>query len=185
MASEIYLIRHGQSLFNAHFEATGTDPWHIDAPLTELGHSQAAAARDVVAAMPRPDLVLSSPLTRAIQTTMGIFGGTGVPVEVTCRHREHLGHSCDIGRSPKALTAEFPHLAFDHLTDPWWHVGPHDANGVPVEPEHVFTPRVTEFAAWLAAHEAPTIAVIGHGTFFRALTGRGFANCEVVRWSPG
>ena len=184
MASEIFLIRHGQSTFNAAFEATGIDPLHFDAPLTDLGHRQAEAARAQVARLPPPDLVISSPLTRALQTSLAIFGGAGVPVEVTCRHREHLGNSCDVGRPPAALAAAFPDLAFDHLDDPWWHRGPADHRGVPVEPDEVFASRVADFAGWIAAHPAEVVMVVGHGSFFRQLAGRPFANCEILRWSP-
>ena len=80
MTATVILIRHGQSTFNAHFEATGTDPGHVDARLTDTGHRQAAEARAKIAAFPRPDLVISTPLTRALQTTLGIFGGSGIPV---------------------------------------------------------------------------------------------------------
>jgi broad specificity phosphatase PhoE len=185
MAATVFLIRHGQSTFNAHFEATGEDPGHVDARLTELGHRQAAEARARMATLGTPDLVISSPLTRALQTALGIFGGTNIPVEVTCRHREHLDHTCDIGRSPAALAAEFPGLAFDHLDDPWWHTGPHDHRGLPVEPQDLFARRVEDFVAWIAAHPAASIAVVGHGTFLRRLTGRSFANCEILPWRPG
>ncbi|MCC6716717.1 MAG: histidine phosphatase family protein [Acetobacteraceae bacterium] len=184
MAATIFLIRHGQSTFNAHHEATGTDPGHIDARLTELGHQQVAAARAQAAALPRPDLVLSSPLTRALQTTLGIFGGSGVPVQVAADHREQLESFCDIGRAPAALAAEFPGLRFDHLDDPWWHSGPRDHRGLPVEPHAVFAGRVAGFTRFLADHPSAIIAVVGHGTFFRHLTGRGFANCEILPWSP-
>ena len=40
--------------------------------------------------------------------------------------------------------------------------------------------RVEEFRAMLAAHEESCVAVVGHGTFLRHLTGRTLANCEVV-----
>ncbi len=184
MASEIFLIRHGQSTFNAHFEATGADPGHVDARLTELGQRQAQEARTTMAALGPVDLVISSPLTRAIQTSLGIFGGTGVPIEITCRHREHLTHTCDVGRSPRDLAVDFPDIAFDHLVDPWWHNGPLDHRGLPDEPEGVFHDRVRDFAAWIAAHPVSRVAVVGHGSFFRQLAGRPFANCEIVRWSP-
>lgn len=185
MAATIFLIRHGQSTFNAHYEATGADPGHVDARLTELGHHQVAGARERMAGLPRPDLVISTPLTRALQTTMGIFGGTGVPVEITCRHREQLEAFCDVGRSPAELAAEFPGLAFDHLDDPWWHSGPQDHRGLPLEPHEVFAGRVEGFSRWLLEHPTATVAVVGHGTFFRQLTGRGFANCEIVPWVAG
>ena len=185
MTATVILIRHGQSTFNAHFEATGIDPGHVDARLTEIGHQQAASARARMADFPRPDLVISTPLTRALQTTLGIFGGTGVPVEVTCRHREHLEAFCDIGRTPVELAAEFPGLAFDHLDDPWWHNGPVDERGLPIEPHEVFNGRVQGFTQWLTEHPSATVAVIGHGSFFRHMTGRGFANCEILSWTPG
>ncbi len=184
MSATVILIRHGQSTFNAHFEATGDDPGHIDARLTEVGHLQVASARQLMANMPRPDLVISTPLTRALQTTLGIFGDTGVPVEVNGHHREHLESFCDLGRSPAELAAEFPGLVFDHLDETWWHNGPVDHRGLPVEPHAVFADRVESFSHWLAEHPSAVVAVVGHGAFFRQLTGRGFANCEIVPWSP-
>ena len=183
MPQLVHFIRHGQSTFNAAWAETGRDPGHIDAPLSPLGHDQVAQAREALAPV-HVDLVISSPLTRALQTTVGIFGGRGVDVMVTCRHRERLESSCDLGRSPKALAADFPHLAFDHLADPWWHDGPTDADGLPVEPEDVFEARVAAFAAWLDARPEASIAVVGHHVFFRSLTGRPLANCEVLTLAP-
>ncbi len=88
-----------------------------------------------------------------------------------------------MGRSPTALKADFPHLDFDHLTDPWWHHDPRGGHGpFAVEPHHVFEDRVAAFRAWLREHEATRIAVVGHGTFFHALTGRWLRNCEVLEW---
>ena len=93
--------------------------------------------------------------------------------------------NCDVGRSPRELAEEFPGLKFDHLEDPWWHNGPLNERGLPQEPHEVFHGRVTHFGQWLAEHPNATVAVVGHGTFFRQLTGRGFANCEIVPWTPG
>ena len=179
MTRIVHLIRHGQSTFNHHYEATGEDPGHEDARLTELGLAQAAEARSRMAGEP-VDLVVVSPLTRAIQTALGVFEGRDVPFLVTCKHRERLESSCDVGRSPALLGQEFPALRFDHLDDPWWHAGEPDARGIPYEPEHVFGARVAHFAEWLDGRPERAIAVVGHGTFFRWLTGRWMANCEVV-----
>ena len=38
----VYLIRHGQSTFNAAYEQTGVDPMLFDAPLSALGVRQVA-----------------------------------------------------------------------------------------------------------------------------------------------
>lgn len=181
--TKILLIRHGQSTFNAHYEATGEDPGHFDARLTELGQRQAEAAR-VQLADEVIDLVIASPLTRAIQTGLAIFGHRNLPFHVTCKHRERLESTCDVGRPPHELKQDFPHLDFDHLDDPWWHHEPSAKTPFTVEPLPLFEQRVLAFREWLADHEAQRIAVIGHGTFFHALTGHWMQNCEVLPWSP-
>lgn len=185
MSRHRYVIRHGQSTFNAAFAETGQDPMHFDARLSDLGHQQVAETRARVAELPRPDLIVCTPLTRAIQTTLGLFAGTTAPILVHALHRERCEHSCDVGRSPADLAADFPHLAFDHLDHPWWHDGPGHAPGVPFEPEDVFAARVAAFRAWLDARPEPVIVAVGHGEFFRRLAGRErIANCEIIRLDP-
>jgi broad specificity phosphatase PhoE len=178
----IHLIRHGQSTFNAAYEATGIDPLHVDARLTALGHAQVAAARDQVGGEAY-ELIVTSPFTRAIETTLGIFGGPQRPILVEALHRECLASSCDVGRSPTDLAGDFPGLSFAHLDDPWWHEGEErDALGIAVEPEPVVAARLSAFRTWLAARPERHIAVVGHGTFFFHLTGARLANCEMLRW---
>lgn len=184
MAKDIYLIRHGQSTFNVHFESSGIDPLHFDARLSNLGVKQVATARPAAAGL-QVDLVVVSPLTRALETAVGLFGGEPAPMIVSSLHRERLGNSCDVGRAPAELLAEFPALAFDHLEDIWWHDGEKDERGVAVEPEPLFLDRVEAFSRWVESRPEPTVAVVGHGTFFHRLTGRHFENCEILKWIPG
>jgi broad specificity phosphatase PhoE len=183
MSAQILLIRHGQSTFNAIFDQTSVDPMHFDASLSRYGWQQVDLARKKLAMLPPPDQVICSPLTRAIETTLGLFGGSKIPITVTCRHRERLGNSCDVGRSPDVLATAFPMLSFQHLRDPWWHQGAPDMRGVPVEPEEKFLERVEEFRTWMGTQQG-RLAVVGHGTFFHRLTGLHFENCEMVEWNP-
>lgn len=178
------LIRHGQSTFNSAFEATGVDPLLFDAPLSELGLEQLRRARVQLASLPKPDVILSSPLTRAVQTALGLFGDSDVQISISALHRERLENSCDVGRSPSALAADFPSLRFDHLENPWWHDGIKDKRGVASEPLDDFHDRVSKFSAWARSLHGNTVAVVGHCTFFGALTGYQFANCEVRCWQP-
>lgn len=182
MPAQVFLIRHGQSTFNEAFEATGIDPLHFDAPLTALGHRQVAAARAHAQGL-EPDLVVVSPLTRAVETGLGLFHPEKAPIIVSPLHRERLGNSCDVGRPPHELSLQFPVLAFDHLDACWWHDGEKDHRGVAVEPDDVFIARVAAFTRWLSARPEPRIAVVGHGTFLHRMTGRHFANCEICAWS--
>ena len=178
--TRIVCIRHGESTFNAAHRLTGRDPGHIDARLTDRGLGQVAAARATVQAIPF-DLVVTSPLTRAIQTTAGLFADhparPDILVEVL--HRECQESSCDVGRAASVLKAEFPHLTVDHLPEIWWHAeGEPIAEGVHIEPRRLFDRRVRAFRDWLAARPERTIAVVGHGTFFFHLTGVWLDNCE-------
>ncbi|WP_299191121.1 histidine phosphatase family protein [uncultured Litoreibacter sp.] len=172
----IHLIRHGQSEFNAAFTGAG-DPMIFDAPLTELGQSQARATRARAAALGIED-ILCSPLTRAIQTARLIFPQRQISVEPETR--EHLGHSCDIGISPSRLSRSFPDMTFDHLPQIWWHQGPENEYGVPVEPQDIFAARMARLARALHARQTRPLAVVCHGHVIRELTGIDPNNCDIV-----
>jgi broad specificity phosphatase PhoE len=178
----IYLIRHGQSEFNAVHNDGDDDPLIFDAPLTDKGRQQAAEARSLAA-----DLgiiqVITSPLTRAIQTALSIFDGVA-PISVRQSVREQLLNSCDVGRSPEALQRDFPGLSFAHLQEIWWHRGPENENGVAVEPEDVFRQRIDALDRDLNQITDRPVAIVGHGNVFRALIGRAMENCEIHLYRP-
>ncbi len=185
MPSKIFrCIRHGQSTFNAIHPITGIDPLHFDARLSELGHAQVRQSRAQFQELPF-DLVVTSPLTRALQTTAGLFAGhrSSPTILVTALHRERVENSCDVGRLPAELALDFPTLSLAHLADVWWHAdGVPDARGICVEPSAMVSARVEEFKCFLASRCERLIAVVGHGTFFHHLTGRALANCESIEW---
>jgi len=73
----LYLVRHGQSDWNAANRFQG----HVDRPLTDLGRAQAEAlARELAATA--LEGIYSSPLRRALETAMAVAGGRVVPPEV-------------------------------------------------------------------------------------------------------
>ena len=182
----VHFIRHAQSEHNARFEladdelAVRHDPRLRDAPLTALGRAQADVLHDEVIGRREIELVVVSPLTRAVQTTLAAFAGHPAPRLVHDLPREHLQSFCDIGRAPAALSREFPALAFDHLADPWWHVGENVEGPFAPEPDELLTARVAGFAEWLSARPEAEIAVVGHGGFLRRLTGHVFGNAERI-----
>jgi len=174
----IHLIRHGQSLFNAAFDQVArTDPMLFDAPLSPTGREQAAARRAEAHGL-GVEIIVTSPLTRAIETALAVFGADHAPIHVEALHCERLEHSCDVGRSPRELAEAFPGLAFHHLDDPWWHSDGSHARAIVVEPEPILLGRVERFRAWLGARPERIVAVVGHGTFLHRLTGHHFRNCE-------
>jgi len=179
----VYFIRHGESEFNAAHSVGGRDPMIFDAPLTDKGRRQAEEAKALVADLGIRQ-VITSPLTRAIQTALCIFAND-TPIKVAVGHRELLIHSCDVGRPPADLQRDFPALSFTHLRDSWWHQGPENDAGIPVEPEDVFLQRMAEFERSLAQIKDRPLAVVGHGNAFKALIGRALENCEIHLYQPG
>ena len=97
-ATTILCIRHGQSTFNAAWAATGADPMHYDARLSALGREQVAATRALLVPYP-VEIVLVSPLTRAIETALGVFDGhPGAPpmrIVPLLRERVEVGAKAD------------------------------------------------------------------------------------------
>jgi broad specificity phosphatase PhoE len=181
-AKTILCIRHGESTFNRAWRATPVDPLHFDAPLSETGHQQVREARPTLADVP-VEIVIVSPLTRALQTAVGLFADhpTAPPMLVTHLARERVENSCDVGRSPALLATAFPTIDLAHLDDVWWHAeGTPDERGICVEPLEVVDARVAEFRSFLLERPERVIAVVAHGTFFFHLTGRIMANCEVA-----
>ena len=137
-------------------------------------------ARPTLAEAP-VEIVIVSPLTRALQTALGLFGDhpRAPPMLVNHLARERVENSCDVGRSPALLAADFPSLEVAHLDEVWWHAeGEADERGVCVEPLEAVDARVAEFRSFLVERPELVIAVVAHGTFLFHLTGRHLANCE-------
>lgn len=74
----LYLIRHCKASGQA-----------IDAPLTEIGHAQAAALADLMADLPI-DRILSSPYLRAQQTAQPLADRLNLPVDLDNRFGERV-----------------------------------------------------------------------------------------------
>ena len=182
----VHFIRHAQSEHNVRFEmaddelAVRHDASLRDAPLTALGKAQADGLRDEVTALRGIELVVVSPLTRAVQTMLAAFAGHPAPCLVHDLPREHLQSFCDIGRAPAALSRDFPALTFDHLADPWWYVGESAVGPFAPEPYELLIARVAGFADWLSARPEAEIAVVGHAGFLRHLTSHVFGNAERI-----
>jgi broad specificity phosphatase PhoE len=179
----ILCIRHDQSTFNAAFEERGIDPMLFDARLTPKGGAQVLAARETMRDVPS-DLVVTSPLSRALQTAFDIFEGhfSNPRFVVEALHRERAEGSCDVGRPPSALRKDYPTLRLDHVPEVWWHDDDGDVNalGLRTEPLGTMMQRIAHFRDFFSGLPEPRIAVVGHGTFFYHLTGTFLPNCGMI-----
>jgi 2,3-bisphosphoglycerate-dependent phosphoglycerate mutase len=79
----LYLVRHGQTAWNAEEKAQG----HTDIPLDDKGIRQAACLAEALSGIPI-DLILSSDLQRSLKTAEAVAAAHGIPIEATPLLRE-------------------------------------------------------------------------------------------------
>lgn len=185
----LLLVRHGQSLHNisdvAQHGDQGADATLYDAPLSPLGEQQVAALLGHPE-LATAELVITSPLTRAVQTLLGAFPRAPAdcpPVEVWPLAAEHLTDSCDIGSGAAALATAFPALSSQmrSLPEVWWYTADGVDRSDPIasrdyyrecgfmEPEASVTARVAALADALRARPERVIALFGHSDYFNFL----------------
>lgn len=172
----MYLLRHGQSYFNLHFNETRADPGIEDPELTPLGEEQAAAAASRLAGAALTRIIIS-PYTRALQTAQPVLAIHKVPVRIMHEVREQAAFACDIGSRPEVLAKRFPHHDFAHLPRQWWHEGKESAEQT--------SARAYAFRTLMAARDdSATTLMVGHWAFIQALSGVALANGEILEYHP-
>ncbi|EGY18647.1 phosphoglycerate mutase family protein [Verticillium dahliae VdLs.17] len=122
MSSIIYLIRHAESEHNISKDFTQRDP-----PLTATGLAQASALIETFPDTASIAVVLTSPLTRTLQTTTTAFpqvfskdAGAGAQLIIDPDLQERSDLSCDTGSRRVTLDKAFPGLDFGGLEDEWF-----------------------------------------------------------------
>ena len=187
----VYIIRHGESEFNAACSARGSsweDPLLFDAKLTARGRSQALHLRKDVLKWQLPEDVLwiTSPLTRALETLLHVHPRV-CPSDFSCDSNamknvvvlpevaERLSTSGDIGRKPSDLYDEFPMLRkqLEELDDVWWFTRedrpncPYKKLFLSHEPKDTVKKRIKIFRKWIIDRPEKSFVAVGHSMFWR------------------
>jgi broad specificity phosphatase PhoE len=149
----VLLVRHGQSTWNA----TGRWQGHADAPLSDLGRSQAAAA---IASVPKVDAVWSSDLERARETAEILGEGLGLTVRVDARFRERDAGAWT-GLTRPQIDAGWPNYLVEHKRPAGFE---HD--------DEVIARVLDGLAEVHRAHPGAGVLVVAHGGVLRALERR-------------
>lgn len=171
----IILVRHGEGEHNvAAFYWTHPDP-----KLTRRGEAQ---ARQLCGhqLLRGAELVVCSPLSRAIQTALAAFEAESpTPFVLSALLTERWSAPCDSGRPKSIIGDEFPRIrgweGFDELPEHWTPRSASDQAGR--------QQRVAALAAWLRARPERHIVCVGHSNFFAAVCGTHLENCEVLELS--
>ncbi|KAH7176238.1 phosphoglycerate mutase family protein [Dactylonectria macrodidyma] len=184
MASTIYLIRHAESVHNV-----SKDFSHRDPPLTELGIAQASALGKSFPSLASVAIVLTSPLTRTLETTLaafshildkqsvgdgGIDAGARLVLDPDLQERSDL--PCDTGSDRATLEERIPNLDFGVLQGKWYTKdGAHAADDTAVKARaKAVRERLRDLVEKLeqdgrAAEGKGDVVVVTHGVFMKFL----------------
>ncbi len=217
LEKNIVLIRHGCTHMNEYlgkhisfgaphftdvFEDTNErDTYYRDSPLSPRGVQQAQelSKRAGLKLMNECDLVVTSPLTRALQTTEIGFGNhipPDTPIIALPQAAERLYLISDQGKPRHQLQKAFPRVDFEtafenHDTDQWWFTPNHPHNYVewrptgrgqkyacPGEPQQDFDNRMQSLIKWLNSRQERTIALVCHWGVIDWMLDMDFDNCQ-------
>ena len=161
MKTTVLLLRHAQSEGNLRRIYVG----HSELPLTPLGLEQAKITADFVAKgnLPRPDVILSSDLVRAIQTALPTALALGLPILPDPALRE-IYSGCWEGKSLDDLAALTPECFRLWREDP--------ANSRPGEGEsmrELYRRIGDEFDRVVKTYRGKTVLLVTHATPIRCL----------------
>lgn len=155
---QIYLIRHGETLWNA----IGRYQGHLDSPLTDKGIQQAeACGRALAGCAPHIDRWFVSPLGRAEQTSQIVRSfGHYPPAQAATRLAEVSAGSWD-GLSQTDIDAQWPGR-LDGATQFDWYFRAPDGES--------YEDAMARVASWLAELTGVVVAV-SHGLLSRLIRG--------------
>jgi len=160
MTTDIILIRHGETAWNAERRLQG----HLDIPLNPEGERQAALLGAALAAALTDapiDLIVSSDLSRARQTAQAVADALGTTVQIDPQLRERCYGGFE-GLLYSEIEARFPaQFAAWQARDVDAELPPGKNVG---ETFRGFYARATgAILAWGAANPGKTLALVAHG----------------------
>ncbi len=153
------LWRHGQTVWNAERRFQGQS----DIPLDETGQEQAERAARLLAAL-RPDMIVSSDLTRAASTAAPLARLTGLEVTIDKDLRERHGGRWE-GLTDAEIRAQYP--------QEYTRWAPPDGEPSPVVADRVaaallrIAAALTESALLDSAGGSGLAVVVSHGAALR------------------
>ena len=160
----IYLLRHGQTAFNAAGRMQG----HLDSDLTTLGHAQAHAMGARLAPLlgTTPFAAYISPLGRTRATAAIVLGHLPPPALIQYDPRLiEIGMGKWDGLTDFEIEAEFPGARAGMTPQQWAYHGPEG------EDFQTVRHRLAVAMAQIAADPRPIRIVVSHGAVGRVIRG--------------
>ena len=174
MNGKVYVLRHAVSQHNEWrmnkiFKPAlwlQHDSGIIDAKLSEKGIKQAEGLRLEMDKI-KFDLVVTSPLTRTLQTMKLALGDRKVRTVVTPIVRERVDRLSDTGKELSELQNRYKEFEFKHF-DTNWKSYENSLGFVPETKESLIA-RVDLFREYLKTQEFESMLLVSHGNFIKHL----------------
>lgn len=189
----LHLIRHAQGTHNVQNDRHSIE--NMDARLTDKGISQCRILASSIdkehSYLWDTELVVSSPLTRCVQTTLLSLGPIlkqkqDLPVLASELVRETVNFHCDRRRTIAEISADHPELDFSHIEhdhDPIWQhyeerLGGNANAEMHRESAEVYkvADRGRSFFQWLAQRPEQRVVVCSHAAFLNCLLNFGHSD---------
>lgn len=172
----LLLIRHGESEANVDGRFAG----HLDVPLSETGHTQAAITADYIASHYTVDAVYASDLLRAFHTGKAVADRFGLPTVPDPALREIFAGDWE-GAIYDDLPKQFPASFQTWLTD----IGHASCeNGESVA--HLQERFLAALCRIASEHDGKTVVIATHATPIRSLQcyceGKPLGEMKTVPW---
>lgn len=197
---QLHWIRHAQGTHNVNMDLQLIE--NIDARLTDLGKEQCRSLADTIQKGERPylyeaELVVTSPLTRCIQTTLlslepVLQKNSNLPVVANELVRETVNYNCDRRRTVAEISKDHPVVDFSHIETDHDHIwqqyedrlGDYHTHGAHRESAelHVVADRARRFFDWLSERPETHVVVCSHAAFLRCLWN--FGHPSHAPWQP-
>ncbi|KAJ5522796.1 phosphoglycerate mutase family protein-like protein [Penicillium frequentans] len=177
MPPTLYVIRHAQGEHNVN------DSHHLrDALLTETGKAQCTELQEKFPFLQDVEVILSSPLRRAVQTAAYTFAPElekrQVPVVLVPKAQEISSLACDIGLDAEITISEAPKLIANAA--PSWNVSElntglvdeswNSKKGIYASTMTAVQQRAAEMRNWIYQRPEKHIALVTHGAFLHYFT---------------
>jgi len=167
MSQRIFLIRHGEGFHNVNYHLFGKGAYYVekymDPKLTNKGKDQALELGETWIGKEEIDLIITSPLTRCLETTTNIFKDMSVPIIANENIREFpMGLQYSNKRRDKwILQNEFPHISFNDVlssSDEIW-------NNKRYETMDELNERKRKTLEFIKHRPEKNIALVSHSSF--------------------
>lgn len=153
----LYFMRHGESEFNKANQWTEST---TNSPLTDEGVDQSRqAGQELKKSGTTFDLIISSPLTRAVQTAEQVATAINYPIKKIHLNDMMVERNFGSLEGDKALVATTKYTVDESAIDSY----------EDVETLEDFQTRVDDFLEYLQTLPYDNILLVGHGAFGRAL----------------